>query len=331
MESLPLPQKPPENNEYLKRINKVLDYLNTSYAQPTTLESLAQLANFSPYHFHRIFTGVVGESLYKYIQRIRIEKAAHAVQFFPNKPLTDIALDCGFSNPAVFARTFKEYFSMTATQWRNGGHESFSKNWQVLSKNRETPSSDWQVKGMSPLYIDGPDNNAKWDIYRMNLSNVQVEVKELPETSVAYIRHIGEFVGQQALWAQLFQTLTQWAAARNLLKCPGTDYYTVFRDDINITEFAKFKCDLSLSVPKGTKPEGAVGVSVIAGGQYAVAQFEIDTHEYPDAWELVYSQWLPNSGFQPSGDFCYERYLNDPNMHPTKKHIIEVCIPVKPL
>jgi AraC family transcriptional regulator len=324
-------QSSPDNNEYTKRVNRGLDYLNVHYAEPVSLESLALLANFSPYHFHRIFKGVVGESLYKYIQRIRIEKAAHAVQFFPTKPLTDIALECGFSNSAVFARTFKEYFSMTATQWRNGGHQSFRKNWQVLSKNREQPSIDWQVKSISALYIDGSNNNAKWDVYMMNLSTLQVEVKQLPETTVAYIRHIGAFAGEQATWARLFQTLTQWGAARNLLRCPGTDYYTVFRDDVNITEFSKFKCDLSISVPKGTQPEGQVGVSVIAAGQYAVAQFEIDAHEYPSAWELIYGQWLPQSGFQPSGDFCFERYLNDPNMHPSKKHIIEVCIPVKGL
>jgi AraC family transcriptional regulator len=65
-----------QKNEYLKRINRVLDYLEENYAQQLSLELLAEIANFSPYHFHRIFKGIVGESLYKYIQRIRIEKAA---------------------------------------------------------------------------------------------------------------------------------------------------------------------------------------------------------------------------------------------------------------
>jgi AraC family transcriptional regulator len=66
-----------ENSEYIRRVNRVLDYLDNNYSQETGLESLASIANFSPYHFHRIFKGIVGESLYKYIQRIRIEKAAN--------------------------------------------------------------------------------------------------------------------------------------------------------------------------------------------------------------------------------------------------------------
>jgi len=320
-----------KNNEYLKRVNRVLDFIQSNYHQVLTLESLAELANFSPYHFHRIFKGMVGESLYKYIQRIRMEKAAHAVQFSCHKSITEIALECGFSNSSVFARIFKEYFSMSASQWRDGGHEAFSKNWQVLSNNRIPPGKQWQVSQVSPLYIDPVTSHAKWEICMMDQSKLNVEVKALPETTVAYIRHIGPFVGQQATWASLFQQLNQWAASRNLLKCPGTDYFTVFRDDVSITEFSKFKCDLSISVPAGTKAEGVVGVSTISVGQYAVAQFEIDANEYQHAWELVYSHWLPNSGFQPSGDFCFERYLNDPNMHPTKKHILEVCIPVHSL
>ena len=64
-------------------------------------------------------------------------------------------------------------------------------------------------------------------------------------------------------------------------------------------------------------------------GKYAVAQFEIDENEYEQAWELVYREWLPNSGYQPDDRSCFEQYLNDPKQHPQKKHVIEVYLPVK--
>ncbi len=97
-----------QNNDYLKRINRVLDCLDTDYSQELSLELLANIANFSPYHFHRIFKGIVGESLYKYIQRIRIEKSAHNLKYQDDKSITEIAIECGFNNSASFARTFKE-------------------------------------------------------------------------------------------------------------------------------------------------------------------------------------------------------------------------------
>ncbi len=318
-----------QNSEYIKRVNRVLDYLNQHYSRVLTLDALAEIANFSPYHFHRIFKGIVGEPLYKYIQRIRIEKAAHAVRFHTDKPITDIALECGFANSASFSRTFKEYFKMSATAWRNGGYQTFSKNCKVNDKDCKQISSEWQVENISPLYIDFSSNNAKWEISMINQANINVEVKTLAATTIAYIRHIGPFKGETEIWAGLFQKLSQWAGARGLLKCPGTEYFTVFRDDLNITEFAKFKSDVSISVAADTKADGEVGISVIPAGKYAVAQLEINVDEYEQAWELVYSHWLPNSGFQPTNNFCFERYLNDPKMHPTNKHIIEVCVPVE--
>lgn len=122
-----------------------------------------------------------------------------------------------------------------------------------------------------------------------------------------------------------------WAGARDLIKCPGTQFYTIFRDDLKITEFSKFKADVCLSVEPNTKADGEIGISVIPGGKYAIAKFEIDGSEYEQAWDIVYSNWLPESGYQPDDRCCFEQYLNDPNMHPDKKHIIEVCIPVKPM
>ena len=160
-------------------------------------------------------------------------------------------------------------------------------------------------------------------------SDVKVEVKDLDETNVAYIRHIGEFKGETEVWAGLFEKLKIWAAARGMIKCPETQFFTVFRDDLKITEFSKFIADVCISVEPNTKSDGEIGVSVIPTGKYAVAQFEIDGSEYEEAWETVYSGWLPKSGFQPDERFCFERYLNDPKMHPQKKHIIEICIPVK--
>jgi AraC family transcriptional regulator len=116
-----------------------------------------------------------------------------------------------------------------------------------------------------------------------------------------------------------------------LLKCPGTQFFTVFRDDLNLTDFSKFKADVCVSVEPFTKGDGEVGVSSIPGGKYAIAGFEIDANEYEQAWELMFREWLPQSGYQPDNRCCFERYLNDPKTHPQNKHIIEVCIPVAPL
>ncbi len=312
-----------KNNEYAKRINRVLDYLDNHYSQDLNLELLANVANFSPYHFHRIFKAIVGESLYKYIQRIRVEKAAHNLKY-SSKPVTVIALECGFSSSASFARVFKEHFSMSATAWRNGGCDRFS-------KNCKEESNLWKDVIVSPMYIDSLTSKSTWKISMIKKKDVVVEVNELNEVNVAYIRHIGPFKGETETWGKLFKKLMAWAGARGLIKCPGTQFFTIFRDDLNITEFSKFRADACISVEPNTAGSGEISISIIPAGKYAVAEFEIDASEFEQAWDLVYGEWLPQSGYQPDERCCFERYLNDPKVHPKNKYIIEVCIPVKAL
>jgi AraC family transcriptional regulator len=74
-----------------------------------------------------------------------------------------------------------------------------------------------------------------------------------------------------------------------------------------------------------------VGKMGLPGGTYAQALFELDPGGYAAAWEAVYGGWLPESGYQPDDRLAFERYLNDPKDHPEGKHIVEICILVKPL
>ena len=84
--------------DYIARINKVIDFIDENICQELTLEKLAGVANFSPYHFHRIFGAIVGETLFQFIQRNRLQRAAWRLIEKPNKSITDIAYDYGFSS-----------------------------------------------------------------------------------------------------------------------------------------------------------------------------------------------------------------------------------------
>ena len=64
------------NREYAKRINRVLSYIDRNICSELSLDEIAEEALFSKYHFHRIFSSVMEEPLSKYIQRLRLEKAA---------------------------------------------------------------------------------------------------------------------------------------------------------------------------------------------------------------------------------------------------------------
>jgi len=62
-----------QNNIYLQRINLVIDHITSNPADHLSLDALAKLAAFSPFHFHRIFKSVTGEAA---DQRVKAGDAA---------------------------------------------------------------------------------------------------------------------------------------------------------------------------------------------------------------------------------------------------------------
>lgn len=317
--------------EYTARINRVMDYIGANLDQEISLETLAGVANFSPFHFHRLFRALVGETLGEYIQRIRLEKAASQLVHNPKKSITAIALDCGFSGSATFARAFKEMFQMSASEWRSGKRQQESKMRKIERKENQTIGKLGQDLTAISLYIDPVTNYPKWRIKMLNKSQIQVEVKDVPAWPIAYVRHIGPYQGDSALFQSLFNKLMAWAAPRGLLRFPETQVLAVYYDDPEITATEKLRVDACITIPADTVVDGEIGKSIIPGGKYAVAHFELAAQEYQEAWNLVYGEWLPQSGFQPDDRPCYELYLNNPEEHPEHKHLVDICVPVKPL
>jgi AraC family transcriptional regulator len=68
--------KPDTRQDYEERILRVLVYLQRHLDRSPSLEDLAAVAHFSPFHFHRIFRGLTGESVQAHQRRLRLERAA---------------------------------------------------------------------------------------------------------------------------------------------------------------------------------------------------------------------------------------------------------------
>lgn len=318
--------------EYISRINRVIDHIGENIDKDLSLETMARVANFSPFHFHRIFRAMVGETLYQFILRIRVERAAMKLVSQPRKSITDIAFDCGFSGSAAFARAFRDNFKMSPSQWRSRKSFSESKNRKLQGNLSKIPSKERKDFSVSFDYNSDVKHNLIWRIkMKETKKQIQVEVKEQPSMQVAYVRHIGPYQGDTNLFENLFKKLMTWAGPRGLLNFPETKCLTVYYDDPEVTDDDKLRTDVCLTVPEDTEVSGEIGKMEIPGGQFAVAHCEIAADEYPDAWKMLMGGWLPESGYQPDDRLCYELYLNNPKDHPDNKHIVDICLPVKPL
>jgi AraC family transcriptional regulator len=305
-------------NEYIARINRAFDYIECNIGNQFTLQELAQVANFSKYHFNRIFYGVVGETPFQFITRVRIERAATLLKSPANESISEIAYKVGFTDISIFSRNFKNYFGVSASQYRQG--KSKDSNFSQIDSNNQ------QSFKKPSTYFCFESKTIKWKT-NMEL-NKSVEIKDLPKMTVAYIRHIGPYKGDAKLFERLWNKLFSWAGPRNLIGGPDFKSLIIYHDDPNVTVEDKLRMSVCITVPPNTKVEGEVGKMEIEAAKYVVARFVVDATQFGEAWQWIYGVWFPSSGYQPDDKPCFEMYPEEPK---DGKFTVEICVPVKPL
>lgn len=306
------------NSEYIFRINRTIDYIESNIENPMTLEELATVANFSKFHFSRLFQSIVGETPFQFILRVRLEKAATFILNNNNESISEIAYKCGFSDISIFSRNFKNYFHVSASQYR--ANKSNNSNLSQQDSNRH------QCDEKSTPYFCPELQTIKW---RTNMKlNKGVEVKELPKMTVAYIRHIGPYQGNDKLFESIWNKLFSWAGPRGLIGGKDFKSLVVYHNDPNVTIDDKLRMSVCITVPPETKVEGEVGKMNIEAAKYVIARFELSAQDFQEAWDWVYGQWLPTSGYQPDDKPCFEMYPEEPK---DGKFIVNICVPVKPM
>lgn len=96
----------------------VLDYIQENLGGDLSLAALAERSGVSPYHFHRQFRALVGESLKQYVRRLRLERAAIRLRH-TRRPVTDLAFEVGYETHEAFTRAFRSRFGMSPSQYRS--------------------------------------------------------------------------------------------------------------------------------------------------------------------------------------------------------------------
>lgn len=104
--------------DYFGSVVQATDYIETKLDETVTLNDVAGHVGFSPYHFHRVFTALVGESVVDYARRRRLSEAARQVRD-TSLPLLEIGLRYGFDSQEAFTRAFKKMFAVTPGRYRS--------------------------------------------------------------------------------------------------------------------------------------------------------------------------------------------------------------------
>ena len=109
--------KPATAESYQERIGRVLLHISSHLDQPYRLDTLAAVAHFSPFHFHRVFRGMVGEWVKEHVRRLRLERAAARLRG-TGLSVLDIALEAGYEAHESFTRAFAGMYRLPPSEFR---------------------------------------------------------------------------------------------------------------------------------------------------------------------------------------------------------------------
>ena len=293
------------NEIYKRRINKVIDYVNNNLEKSISLEELASVAFFSPFHFHRIFMAVTGESVNYFTNRIRLEKTARLLKFSKH-PISDIAITGGFSSPPTFSRAFKQYFGISPTSYRNNGKIENSKIRKELFPLNEylVTMSEEELKTSFP-----------------------VEIRNLPKRRVAYIRVLDSY--REGVVLNAFEDIIKWAKKMNLFY--SEKIFGMSIDDPMVTPKEKYRYEVCITIPeKFTVDAGNyMETTILPKCKYAVATVSGNFNLVATATHYLFNNWLINSSFEPDHQPGLEIFLDKENICNWDHFDLELCIPIK--
>ena len=105
---------------YEDRILRVLDYIHDNPAGDLSLDTLADVAAMSRFHWHRVFRALTGETCGQSVRRIRLHRAAVAL-VAEATPLEEVGAAVGYPNRESFSRAFTAAYGQSPAAFRAAG------------------------------------------------------------------------------------------------------------------------------------------------------------------------------------------------------------------
>lgn len=279
--------------EYQKRINRALTYIRENLDRPLSLSEVANVACFSEFHFHRLFSSLMHETLGEYITRKKLEHAAIKLAYTPAPNVTSIAEDYGYASVSSFSKAFNQWFGCRPTDIQQIKQRLDFGGGKLQSKYEKTLEAN-QLFVMS----NGRDD-------RFSELNERVNTKTLPARTVAYLTSPSGYDVESIrnTWMQLLQRVEDAGVDWNTC-----ERFSLSHDHPGLTPTERCRYDACVNLPKCSNTKLGLPTTVIPAGRYATFRVEGPEASILDQYLEFYTVWMPRSGYEPDNFPVVEHY-----------------------
>lgn len=278
-----------QRHNYEDRLNRVIAYIYDHLDEEIDLQKLAEVACMSPYHWHRVYHAVRGETIAATVKRLRLHRAAGFLAH-SDMPVEEVAQRSGYPNLQSFTRIFKSVYGMPPAQYRkNGSHSRFRNG----SPERAT------------------------EMY-------SVEIKQVPAMTAVTVPHSGSYMEVGKAFEQLFG----WLAAQDLMQ-DATRVLGLYYDDPESVPEAELRSCAGAVLSSSPELQPPFEYCDVRGGEYAVLNYKGPYADMKAAYQWFYGEWLTRSGREAADAPCFEDYLNNPQDTAPSDLLTDIYMPLR--
>jgi AraC family transcriptional regulator len=276
-------------DSYQARVDRVVDHIYAYLDEDIRPEGLAEIACLSPYHWHRIYVAMRGETISATIRRLRLLRAADRLA---NSDLSTgtIAKRAGYGGVDSFARAFREAYGKSPADYRAAGSHAVFK---AATEAEDHPG-------------------------------FPVAIETLPATRCASIAHRGPYLQIDQAIGRLFTAL----AAQKIM-APDQAMRALFFDDPDLTPVDALRSRACSPVAEGLPLAPPLEEAIMRGGLYARLNYRGPYADMKGAYRWLLGAWLPQSGYEPDDDPIFEAYLNNPQHVAPADLMTHIHLPLK--
>ncbi len=281
---------PTTQESYISRIEKVMAFIGEHLDDELSMDELAEVACFSAYHFHRIYRGLLGETVTQTVRRLRLHRAADDL-IRSSQNIDAIAKRAGYGSVEAFSRAFKAAYQKAPAAYRE--------------HVRETPVN----------VIQQERNTGMFD----------VEIKEIPARKLAAIAHQGNYIEI----GNTFQKVFMWGMKKQKINATSFGV-GLYYDDPSQVPADQLRSEAGLVVDEDVSDESiGLRTLGVKGGRYAVLHFKGPYAELEKGYNYLFGPWLNEQGETPADEPAMECYLNDPQTTAPSELLTDICVALK--
>ncbi len=281
---------------YAKRIQRVITYIAQNLESHLELNRLAEIAHLSPYHFHRIYVALMGETVKSTVRRLRLHRAA-ADLLSSDELLPVIAKKTGYNSPQAFSRAFKEFYHIAPNIYRERGGIT------------------------DPIQFSSSE-------LTQTQRNYDVEIMHSEARKVICFRHVGSYMNIENGFGYFVARLVK----HNLIKRNELpQFYTIFYDDPYNTAEQDLQSDLCMITPSNFNPveDNELHIKHTPTGRCAVLKYVGPYSEVGYAYDWLFGEWLSVNEEEPDDQPHFMESKNDPRSVPPSELETWIYLPLK--